>query len=152
MKTNTENNPFLPKEEENTVPLPGGNFNDARASFDVDLTDVQTGYSIPDGDYVVKCVDVEQSVSNAGNPQFVWTFAIVGGNYDGREFRSYTALTPSAMWKVAETVTALGLGTAGQKIKFTRSEVLNRKCIATFEESEYKGKINSSITNVKPME
>lgn len=177
MKTNgnLQNNPFMPQQSAmaaaaqpqqqtapaqapaqnfappQNAPMPGGNYTGNNMAFDVDLTDVQTGFTVPDGDYLVKCVDVEQGVSQAGNSQFIWTFAIVGGDYDGKEFKSFTALTPAAMWKVAETVTALGLGVVGQKIRFSRSDVMGRQCIATMEESEYKGTVRSSIVNVRPV-
>lgn len=133
------------------APMPGGTgFAGPAMSFDVDLTDVQTGFSVPDGDYLLKCLDVEQGVSQAGNSQFIWTFAIVGGDYNDKELKLFTALTPAAMWKVAETVTALGLGVVGQKVRFTRSEVVGRYCIGTLEEGEYKGVVRSSIIAVRP--
>ena len=149
MKTNQ---PFMPQSPVAAAQNPPMAGNLGNAVFDVDLTDVkESSYIIPDGDYQVKCVDVEQAVSQAGNPQFVWTFAIIDGEHKDMEFKSFTALTPAAMWKVAETVTALGLGSVGTKVKFSRSEVLGKRCIATIEESEYKGVVRSTIANLRPL-
>ena len=134
-------------ENVNPLMMPGA----VADEFDLDLSDVTNYFIIPDGDYKVVCVDVEQSVSQAGNPQFVWTFSIEDGKYKGKEFKQFTALTPAAMWKVAETVTALGVGAAGERVKFTRATVVGKKCIATIEETEYKGKVNSSIIKVSPV-
>lgn len=122
-------------------------------SFEVDLTDVQSsGYIIPDGIYHMRCIEVTQEVSKGGNPMYVWTFIIINqGPYSGREFRLFTALTSAAMWKVAETVTALGIGQVGEVVKFRRSDVINRECGAVIEEQEYGGRVNSNISKIIPM-
>ena len=128
------------------APMPGA----SPTTFELDFTEVTQGFTIPDGDYRMVCVDVEQGISQAGNPQIIWTFAVKEGNYKGREFKYFTAQTPAAMWKVAETAVSLGLGVIGQKVKFTRSEAMGKECIATIEEREYKGKTNSNISSVSP--
>lgn len=117
----------------NTAPLPGGQADDL---FEIDLQEVQSNFIIPNDVYPVRCIEVEQSVSKAGNPMYVWTFTIINGEYAGRDFKSYTAVTPAAMWKVAETVIALGVGQVGQVVTFRRSEVINRECFALIEEQE----------------
>ena len=148
-------NPFItPKKTGAAAPqasapaMPGTNTkgNDA---FEVDLTDVQeSSYAIPDGIYAAKCIDVTQDVSKSGNPMFVWEFELVGGDYNGRTFKSWTAITPAAMWKVAETVQALGVGQTGQVVKFKRSDVIGKACGLVMEQDEYNGKVNSKISNV----
>lgn len=148
-------NPFLPGTNDtpttpavpggSAAPMPGAGASTDNMSFEVDLTDVQSGYTIPDGMYKVRCIGVEQSVSQSGNPMFTWQFVIVGGEYAGREFRMWTAITAAAMWKVAEAVTALGVGQTGQVVKFNKSDVLNRECGAVIEQQEYKGNTSSSI-------
>lgn len=155
-------NPFMPTPEGEVpfdavptpapVPMPGGasaNMNDA---FEVDLSDVQdSSYAIPDGTYRAKCINVEQDVSKGGNPMFVWEFEITGGNYTGRTFKSWTAITPAAMWKVAETVQALGVGQTGTVVKFKRGDVIGRECGIVMEQDEYNGKMSSKIVKVVPV-
>jgi hypothetical protein len=65
--------------------------------------------------------------------------------------KSWTAITPAAMWKVAETVIALGVGQAGQVVKFKRSDVLNKLCGLVVEEDEYNGKKTSRVKTVIPV-
>lgn len=118
-------------------------------AFEVDLTEVQeSSYAIPNGIYAAKCIDVAQDVSKSGNPMFVWEFELVGGDYNGRTFKSWTAITPAAMWKVAETVQALGVGQTGQVVKFKRSDVIGKACGLVMEEDEYNGKPTSRINSV----
>lgn len=143
------NNPFMPGASAPVnTPMPGVPNSSTNDSFEVDLTDVQDNFNIPEGTYRMKCTDVEQSVSKGGNPMFVWTFAVVDGNYAGREFKVFTAITPAAMWKVAETVQALGVGQTGSVVKFKRTDVIGKECGALIEQTEYNGNTRSQISKV----
>ena len=143
------NNPFMPGTgAPANTPMPGAPSSNANDSFEVDLTDVQNNFAIPDGNYKVKCIDVEQSVSKGGNPMFIWTFQVVEGNYAGFEGKVFTAITPAAMWKVAETVQALGVGQTGSVVKFKRTDVVGKECGAFIEQTEYNGQTRSQISKV----
>ncbi len=74
----------------------------------------------------------------------------MSGEHAGKEFPLYTAITPSALWKVAETVEALGLGKGGTMSKFTKSEAMFRRCIINIQKDTYNGQERSSITKVLP--
>ena len=146
------NNPFMPSPgasaPSNSAPMPGASVPMGSDNFEVDLSEVQSGLTIPDGVYRVKCIEIEQTVSKGGNPMFVWTFEVSAGDYAGFQSKVFTALTPAAMWKVAETVQALGVGQTGQVVKFKRSDVINKECGALIEETEYNGNIRSQISRV----
>lgn len=147
------NNPFInngaPTTGAGTAPMPTQSIAPSTDGFEVDLTDVQDqSYAIPDGMYRAKCTEVSQDVSKSGNPMFVWEFMITQGEFSGRTFKSWTAITPAAMWKVAEIVIALGIGQQGQVVKFKRQDVLNKECGLVMEQDEYNGKITSKITRV----
>lgn len=141
------NNPFMPGAPSN-APMPGASPTTQADNFEVDLTEVSDGFTIPDGNYKVKCIDIDQSVSKGGNPMFVWTFEIIEGNHKGFQSKVFTAITPAAMWKVAETVIALGVGQTGSVVKFKRADVLNKECGAVFEKTEYNGQERSQISKV----
>lgn len=142
------NNPFLPNGGTAPMPTPTAGAPASPDNFEVDLSDVQDNFTIPDGNYRMKCMNVEQGVSKAGNPQFVWTFQISEGQYTGREFKSFTAITPAAMWKVAETVEALGIGQTGSVVKFKRTDVVGKECGAIIEQDTYNGNTRSQISKV----
>lgn len=140
------NNPFMPGV---SMPTPGQGVTASADNFEVDLTGVETNsFVIPDGNYKVKCVDVEQSVSKGGNPMFVWTFEISEGDHVGFQSKVFTAITPAAMWKVAETVIALGVGQTGSVVKFKRTDVVGKECGALIEATEYNGNTRSQISKV----
>ena len=149
------NNPFIPGNMNQPtpngagVPMPGApNAGSMVDNFEVDLTDVQDNFKIPDGNYKVKCIDIEQSVSKGGNPMFVWTFEVSEGDHIGFQSKVFTAITPAAMWKVAETVQALGVGQTGSVVKFKRTDVINKECGALIEQTEYNGQTRSQISRV----
>lgn len=130
------------------APMPGASVPMGSDNFEVDLSEVQSGFTIPDGIYKVKCIEIEQTVSKGGNPMFAWTFEVSSGDHTGFQSKVFTALTPAAMWKVAETVEALGVGQTGQVVKFKRSDVINKECGAMFEQNEYNGQTRSQISRV----
>lgn len=151
------NNPFMngmapqmsgPGATTGSAPMPGSSVPMGSDNFEVDLSEIQSGFTIPDGIYKVKCIEIEQTVSKGGNPMFAWTFEVSAGNHAGFQSKVFTALTPAAMWKVAETVEALGVGQTGQVVKFKRSDVINRECGALFEQTEYNGNTRSQISRV----
>ena len=147
------NNPFMPgtaPKAPTAAPMPGNSANSAADTFELDLTNVDNsgGFHIPEGTYRAKLIEVEQSVSKGGNPMFVWTFEISAGEHAGFQLKSFTAITPAAMWKVAETVEALGVGQTGTVVKFKRSDVINRECGLVVEDNDYNGSVRSSISRV----
>lgn len=146
------NNPFMPAPGASSAgaatPMPGTSVPMGSDNFEVDLSEVKSNFIIPDGVYRVKCIEIEQTVSKGGNPMFAWTFEVSAGEHTGFQSKVFTALTPAAMWKVAETVEALGVGQTGQVVKFKRSDVINKECGALIEQSEYNGQNRSSISRV----
>ena len=147
------NNPFLKgpgatAPTANPTPMPGSSVPMGSDNFEVDLSEVKSVFTIPDGIYRVKCIEIEQTVSKGGNPMFAWTFEVSAGPNTGFQSKVFTALTPAAMWKVAETVEAMGVGQTGQVVKFKRSDVINKEYGALIEQNEYNGQTRSSISRV----
>lgn len=146
------NNPFMrgpgAPAPTSSAPMPGSSVPMGSDSFEIDLSEVQSGFIIPDGVYRVKCIEIEQTVSKGGNPMFAWTFEVSAGPNTGFQSKVFTALTPAAMWKVAETVEALGVGQTGQVVKFKRSDVINKECGALIEQNEYNNQTRSQISRV----
>lgn len=147
------NNPFMPTPGANapapsSSPMPGSSVPMGSDNFSIDLTEVKSNFVIPDGTYKMKCIEIEQTVSKGGNPMFVWTFEVSEGEHIGFQSKVFTAITPAAMWKVAETVEALGVGQTGHVVNFKRSDVINKECGAIIEQDEYNGQARSQITRV----
>lgn len=116
--------------------------------FEVNISEEMAGNMIPEGIYVGKCIDIEKKTSKAGNPMWKWDFVIIEGPHSGTEFTLFTAITPAAIWKLAETLDAFGLAEAGKPTKFSRADVLNVIVEMEIQDDEYNNTPKSSLNKV----
>lgn len=119
--------------------------------FSVELG-VDEGFRIIAGKYSAKVIGLEKTVSKAGNPMWVWSFVLMAGQYAGREFKTYTVLSASAMWKMREVLVALGLGQEGKQSQFKRADAIGKKCTLVIQDSEYNGTKSSEVEKVTPFD
>lgn len=126
---------------------PFGKPADESEEFSVDLSDVQ-GFQIPAGDYPGKLLSVEYGKSKAGNPMFTWAFVIIGDKCAGKEFKTFTATTPQALWKVAEVLKALGMAAEGSVVKFKKEQVEGKRVLLRIEDTVYNDEPSSTIGKV----
>lgn len=85
----------------------------------------EEGESLKSGTYPARLVSVTADKSKAsGNPMWVWEFKLLDPNYTGFNPRVFTALTPAAQWKVAETVAAFGIEPKEGKLEFEKTDVI----------------------------
>ena len=102
------------------------------------------------GDYEATLSDLEKSFSKAGNPMWVWHFKLNGGSFTGYTYRYYTAVTPAAMWKVAQVVAALGLSQDGKTANFTKSDAIGKPALLRLEEETWDGQTRINISEIMP--
>lgn len=119
-------------------------------SFEIDLTaELQAGM-VPEGVYRGKCINVEKGVSkSSNNPMWTWTFVIIDGPHAGGEFKLFTAVTPAAMWKLAETLEAMGLAQNGQATKFGKADALNTIVDLVVEHDKYQDRPRASLVRIQ---
>lgn len=117
------------------------------------LDQIESKFLVPNGEYRLRCVDIEREVSkSSNNPMWTWTFVIVDGPHGGKEFKMWTALTAGALWKLEQTVVALGVHSAGaSRLRFSKSDVIGKQCIGVFKQEEYQGRMGSKIDMLKPL-
>jgi hypothetical protein len=111
--------------------------------FDIDLEG--TGL-LEEGVYGAVCEDVERGESKAGNPMFIWLFSLLDDRSE--TFKVYTAITPAALWKLAEVVEALGLGSGGGRVKFKKSQAVGTLCNLSIKHSQYQGVVRAQADKV----
>lgn len=102
------------------------------------------------GVYVAQVSDIQKKDSaSSGNPMLVWEFTVLEqGDVYGKTFLLFTALTPAAMWKLHEVLSAFDLVTEDGKAKFRKQDVLGRDCRIVLEHSTYEGRQRASIKTV----
>lgn len=116
-------------------------------SFEFDMTGVDMSNTIPEGAYEAVLIDISKDVSKNGNKMWTWTFAIINGQYSGKEFKSWTALTPSALWKLAETLLAFDFK-PDRMVKFDKENVVGRKVVINVINETYQGTDRTSIKKI----
>ncbi len=80
-------------------------------TFDILIPEGAESGKIPAGDqYIGKLMTMVKAIAkSSGNPMWTLTFSIAEGKYAGMDFTIYLTLQPNALWKVTETLTALGV-------------------------------------------
>lgn len=114
----------------------------------------------PEGICLVQLMNVTAERSkSSGNRMWVWEFAIrkyldpadVGEDFNGEIVKVFTALSKSAMWKLEETLKALGVPIGeGGAVKFSKEQVLGVVCKAAIKHSVYNDKPQVNIQALGP--
>lgn len=107
---------------------------------------------LPVGFYPAICTDLENVPSKGtGNPQYVWTFKVVGPEeHRGKTIKAFTSLVPAARWKVAETARAHGVVPVNGQITFKRSDVVDKLVRLEIIIDTYTGREQSKVNKVLP--
>lgn len=95
--------------------------------------DLDGGNKVQPGQYEAQVADVRQMTSKAGNPMLVWDFVVLSGDYAGMNVPQFTVLNTDSLWKVTETVVALGLADVAtdKRAKFNKSQAIGRTCVVS---------------------
>ena len=130
---------------------PFGNPGDeVEIEFEVNIQEQMEENLIPEGIYVGKCIDVTKGTArSSGNPMWTWDLVIIEGPYAGTDFKLFTAITPAAIWKLAETLDAFGVNTQGA-IKFTRKDIIDTMVEMKVVRDEYNDQPRMSIQKLLP--
>lgn len=143
-----------PQEEDfvSAPPLPGGIApQNAPEGYEEDFSVSEKEFQeMAEGSYSGRLVSLESTKSKAGNKMYVWTYVITKGENQGKEMINHTALTPNAMWKLKETLVALGVKPVDGVYNFVPSDVLNKDVTLDIELQEYEGQSRPSISKVLP--
>lgn len=86
----------------------------------------ETGKIPASDNYIGKLISLTKETSkSSGNPMWTAVFTITKGDYKGMDFTLWLSLGSNALWKVADTLTALGVPwEPGKPLKFKLKDVL----------------------------
>lgn len=107
-------------------------------SITVDLSDVESGGKVGDGDYLVEVLEVESKDSSTGNPMLVWKFKVVeGGN--GTLYHN-TSLQAQALFNLRNVLESLEVEIPDEAFDIDLEEMIGLQCGVTVENEVYQGK------------
>jgi Protein of unknown function (DUF669) len=124
-------------------------------SVDFEGVDLEGGggsFHIPEGDYRMKVISAEKGTSKNDNEQIEWKFEGLEGKAKGKKFYFYTTLTPESLWKLGQTLEALGLQVPDSSMDIDLEELIDLECIGVVEDDEYQGKVKSKLQSVTAVE
>ena len=110
-------------------------------------------FHIPEGDYLMKCTGcTPQIAKSSGNEMLGFTFIGIEGKSKGRKFWLYCVLIPEALWKLRQTLTALGIDTPDDPSGFDPADVIGVEVVGTVVDNEYEGRTNSKVNAISAAE
>lgn len=117
-----------------------------------DLSDVEGRVVIPEDRYTFEIVKVEEGEGDSG-AYYKWTFAVVGGKYDGKKAKPYiTSLAPEALWNLRNLLEGLEVDIPKKAFDLEVEEFIGMKFIAGIIHDTYEGRTQSEIDgNFEPV-
>lgn len=124
-----------------------------RNTHTVDMTGVDWksgggSFHITPGDYPMKVTKVEFTQSKADNDMFVFQFEGTGGKAKGKAFYMHCTLTEKSLWKLGQTLDALGVEVPNGPMEIDCDELVDLECTGIVEDDEYEGKVRSKLDRI----
>ena len=121
-----------------------------KRTVEVDFTNVSTksGLHIAEGEYGMKVLSADLGVSGAGNNQIEWVFKGIDGDAKNKTFYFYTPLVQQALWKLRQTLEALGVDTPDSVTDIDLDELVGLECTGIVEDDEYQGQTRSKLVSL----
>lgn len=118
-----------------------------------DFSEVSDGYTIEAGVYPAKCIDCVRAVSKSGNKMLTLTYALTGGEYVGREFKSWCVTSGKGAYQLRNTLIAMGLMSDDPSVKsaqITPDAMIGKAVMLEIVDDSYQGKPTSSVKGALP--
>jgi len=123
-----------------------------KRTVEADFTNVPHGsggsFHIPPGEYGVKVLSAEYGTSQNGNEQIEWQFTGIEGKSKGKTFYYYTPLLENTLWKLRNTLEALGIEVPDSAMEIELDELEGLECRGFVEDDEYQNQIRSKLVKV----
>jgi len=102
----------------------------------------------PEGDYKAKVKSAKFGRSGEKEtPRLEVTYVFAEGKVKGKEIRDDLYLTPKSLWRLRQTLEALGVKVPSKKVRVDPQKLVGKSAAITIEDEEYDGKIYSRITD-----
>jgi len=126
---------------------------DDGGAWEDDLTGVAEGQTfsvLPPGRYPARLVDVSLDWNKARTgKRYEFEFEILApADVRGQTRRMWVARTVDSRWKVAETLSGLGINAYDQQVRWSRQEVIGKLVVLEVIADEYGGKPTDKIDRV----
>lgn len=122
--------------------------NKNKGGLKIDLSNVETSVTIPEGNYIVEVEDVEVKVSeNSGSNYLSFTFVIAEGKMKGQKLYHICSLQPQALFNLKGVLVALGFDIPDEEFELDTEALVGLQCGVEVSHEIYEGKKKSRITD-----
>ena len=119
-----------------------------RTDCTVDFSGVESGgRAVPDGEYLLEVVSIEEKESSEGNAYLAWKWKVSDGAYKGASIYDNTSLKSTALWRLKTLLECLGVEVAGGKMALNFKEYIGKTCLVMVANETYQGKQKPRIAN-----
>jgi hypothetical protein len=102
----------------------------------------------PPGDYAVKCIRAEATKSSEKEtPGILLVFKFTQGKLKGQEVNDILWLTPKSLWRVRQTIEAMGMKVPSKAVNIDLDKLKNRELAITLDDEEYDDKVYSRVVD-----
>lgn len=102
----------------------------------------------PPGDYAVKCIRAEATKSSEKEtPGILLVFKFTRGSVKGQEVNDILWLTPKSLWRVRQTIEAMGMKVPSKAVNIDLDKLKNRELAITLDDEEYDDKVYSRVVD-----
>jgi hypothetical protein len=116
----------------------------------VDFTDVESRELLPEGEYAVEVVDIEEKEGDKG-PYLNWEFRVVIGQFKGRKIWNVTSLAAQSLWVLKNTLIALGVDPGTGKFTLNPMALKGLKMGVKLVHREFDKKTRAKVSDVFPL-
>jgi hypothetical protein len=107
------------------------------------------GFHIAPNEYLMKCVGVTDEISKQGNNMLVFKFEGLEKASKGRSFRMHCTLGANALWKLKQTLRAMGIEVTDEPSELNPDDVVDIEVLGTVVDDTYEGKPISRLAEVR---
>jgi len=119
----------------------------------IDFSSVSELELLPTGVYPAVVVAVELRESKSGpDPYLNWTFELTSEAYLGRKVWLVTGLGSRALWKLKDTLEALGETGLTGEVELDPAKFIGKTCRVVVTQEVYNGQTRNRVDSVLPAE
>ena len=116
----------------------------------VDFTDVESRELLPEGEYAVEVVEIEQREGTKG-PYLNWELKVVVGQFKGRKLWNVTSLAQQSLWVLRAHLAALGVATPQGKFVLNPDALKGLKMGVKVGHKVFDGKTRAKVEDAFPL-
>lgn len=122
----------------------------ASSKISVDFSGVESGggRKIPDGEYLLKVVEVEVKEAQSGGQYLAFKYKVANGPFAGATVWDNTSLKPQALWRLRTLLECFGMNPGDGKMDLDLPKMVGKTVFVEIANETYQGKEKPRVANL----